>query len=394
MPSPVPSLVLLALPGAALFALEIKDNNTSLSLGLYAQVVAAKAVANDAAGDSYNATEGMAGRGDDADFYLRRFRPSFKGTHDGFLFQATLAADNAGRVTSVAGSGATTVTLFEGYVGKVFKGEHVTQTVTAGKQIPWFNPASGRSSTQQFVASRASAEYLAPCGVGVGYRLAAPWISLGVDLQNNTGDDTANQTGTNHGEGTCAMARIEITGPTVDQWAIGKWQESFAGAAGKGVALGFEAGTNQRDRTSATASTTTTALGSDLLVHVDGLTALAEYRHQAKTVMPDAAANDATGAEVIVVQAGYAVAWSAVGVLEPALRYQRIDSDTANDAEGKAYGWKDYGDSGREFDTELNLYLSGHSNKFGLICTVWKGEETAVGTPRATIVRLQHQLLF
>jgi len=387
------SLVLATLPALALSALEIQDKETSLSIGCYLQAVAAKGTATVAGGDAYNATEGIAGRGDDLDLYLRRFRPSFKGTFQGVQFVAILAADNAGRATA-AGASAPTVTLYEGYVGRSWVLGATRQTVTFGKQLPWFNPAATRSSTQQFVGSRASAEYLAPCGVGAGYRLVAPMISLGLDVQNNTGDDATNQAGTNHGEGLTSTARLEITGPDADHLAIGTWQESFAGAAGHGLALGLEAGVSQRDRTSPTTGQTVTVYGGDLLLHWDALSALVEAAHQTTTVMPDAAADDVTGAGVVLVQAGWAMPWDGVGVVEPALRWQAIDGNTAQDAEGLPFGGKDYGASGREVDAQVTLYQAGHRLKTGLMVTRWRGEESAAGTPRATIVRLQQQILF
>ncbi len=413
---PVPALLALTVTGALLPALEISDNDTKFSFGLYLQGVAAKASAANKAGDSYNAIEGIDGRGDDADFYLRRLRTVFKGAHKGFIFQATLSADDYGRVPT---STAPSVGLYDAFVGKEFKMDGgISHRVTFGKQTTWFNTVVTRSSSQQFTTGRASAAFMNVNGVGVGYRFAAPVISLGVDVQNNTGDDSTDQTVTattpgntstgsnNTGEGLTYTARLELTGPSADAWAIGKWQESFAGAAGKGVALGLEAGAVQRDRVDANAGTAGTQAGSkrtvvtgaDVLLHIDGLTALAAYHHQAVEVNADADnKDDSTGGEVFAIQAGYAFPVDGFGVLEPALRYQKIDFDTANDSEGTPFGSKDYGNSGKQIDVGLNFYLSGHSNKFNLLYTKWTGEDTGKAgesAPTANIVRLQHQLQF
>jgi hypothetical protein len=181
------------------------------------------------------------------------------------------------------------------------------------------------------------------------------------------------------------------------------------------VALGFEAGVNQRDRTNQVAANAnanppiafqagqvqkTDVYGVDLLLHVDGLTALAEFRHRGiYTKNLDSDKKDSEGADILVLQAGYAFPVEALGgVLEPALRFQDIDMNTGNEKEGKPFGGGDFGNSGRQIDVALNLYLAGHNNKINLMYTRWTGEEgTTPATdekPMANIVRLQHQLNF
>ncbi len=399
---PVPALLLLAATVATAPALEISDNDTKFAFTFFSRAVAAKATATQAGGDSYNPVEGINGGSDDMDLYMRWVRVGFKGTHKGYLYQVVLNANDLGRTSTP--TVAANISVWDAFVGKAFKGDGITQTVTFGKQNTWANTVVSRAGSQMLATSRASGDYLNTNGVGLGYRLTAPVISLGLDVQNNVGDDTATQTGTNYGEGMYYTARVEITGPSTDAWAIGKWSESFAGAAGKGIALGLDAGVNKNDHVADANPViangqpgyqTTTAMGADLLLHIDGLTALAEYRHQNRQGSTFASTDDSTGSEVILVQAGYAFPVDGFGVFEPAVRYQKIDNDTANDNEGKAFGAKDYGDSGKQLDFGLNLYLAGHSNKFGLIYTTWTGEE-GVGKDAATadIVRLQHQLMF
>jgi hypothetical protein len=412
---PVPALLLLAATVSTASALEISDNDTKFAFTFFSRAVAAKATATQANGDSYNATEGINGRGDDLDLYMRWVRVGFKGTYKGYLYQVVLNANDLGR--SSTPTVAANVSVWDAYVGKSFKSGDVTHLVTFGKQNTWANTVVSRAGSQMLATSRATGEYLNTNGVGLGYRLTAPVISLGLDVQNNVGDETTNQnptgtgsTGTtNRGEGMYYAARLELTGPSEDAWAIGKWQESFAGKAGKGIALGIDAGANQRDRIDAHTPTTPNGtqaasqqivvFGADLLLHVDGLTALAEYRHQARKVTADVntatVKDDSVGSEAIVLQAGYAFPVEGYGVLEPAVRYQKIDNDTANDYEGKSFGAKDYADSGKQIDFGLNLYIAGHNNKLGFIYTKWTGEELE-GKDAATadIVRLQHQLMF
>ena len=410
---PVPALLLLAATVATAPALEISDNDTKFAFTFFSRAVAAKATATQAGGDSYNPVEGINGGSDDMDLYMRWVRVGFKGTHKGYLYQVVLNANDLGRTSTP--TVAANISVWDAFVGKAFKGDGITQTVTFGKQNTWANTVVSRAGSQMLATSRATGDYLNTNGVGLGYRLTAPVISLGLDVQNSIGDDNATQniaattapntsTGTNNrGEGMYYAARVEITGPSEDAWAIGRWQESFAGKAGKGIALGFDAGASQRDRidgNSAVAGTqaasqTVVVFGADVLLHVDGLTALAEYRHQARKVDVDKGGDDSVGSEAFIVQGGYAFSVDGFGVLEPAVRYQKIDNDTADDNEGKSFGGKDYGDSGKQLDFGLNLYLAGHSNKFGLIYTTWTGEE-GVGKDAATadIVRLQHQLMF
>ena len=402
-----PRLALLALAAStsALAAVEIADADTKVIIGLYQQARIDVAQARDLNGDRYSINDGTSVTPDTADFYIRRFRPSLKGSVKGAIFSTTLQADNWGKDVSgkdAAGNNTSTtsVGLYEAFAGKEFQVGGIKHTVTLGKQLAWFNTAGSRSTTMQFVTSRASCTLLSPIGIGAGYRLASELVNLGVDIQNNTGDSTGSNT-QDDGEGLCYTARIEFTGPKGD-WNIGKWQESYAGAAGHGLALGLEAGTNRGDRSgsgtgaSPYAGETTTAYGADLLLHVDGLTAFGEYRVQRKAKTYDGnTESTTTPARIWSAQAGYAMNLEGGLALEPALRYTSIDMNRDDANEATVYGTAEYGASGQQVDVGLTLFLAGHNHKLSGIFTSWNGEANTAGDQgTARIVRIQHQILF
>ena len=394
-------LTLLTVIPSALSAVDIADADAKVTVGLFSQARVDVARAHDTSGDRYSINDGASVAPDTADIYLKRFRPYIRGTAKGAIFVATLQADNWGKDSTgnVAGANVSTtsVSLFEGYAGKEFVVGDIKHTITLGKQLSWFNFANNRPILMQFATNRATAALLAPVGVGAGYRLNSEMINLGLDIQNNTGDSAGSNT-QDDGEGMAYTGRIEFTGPK-GNWNIGKWQESFAGADGQGVALSLDAGTNRGDRTGgagAFASENTTALGVELLVHNDGLTALGEYRTQRKAKTFDSgAANADTPAKIWLVQAGYAFKIEGGMALEPAVRYTNIDMNSDDSNEGTSYGVADWGTSGKQIDLGLNLFVAGHGHKVSALFTYWKSEETAAGDQAdARIFRLQHQLMF
>lgn len=396
-------LTLLTAIPSVLSAVDIADGDAKVTVGLFSQARVDVARAHDSNGNSYSINDGASVAPDTADIYLKRFRPYIRGTAKGAIFVATLQADNWGKdstgkdATSGANLSTTSVGLFEGYAGKEFMIDGIKHTITLGKQLSWFNFANNRPILMQFATNRATAALLAPVGVGAGYRLNSDMINLGLDVQNNTGDSTGSNT-QDDGEGMAYTGRIEITGPK-GSWNIGKWQESFAGADGQGIALSLDAGTNRADRTGTAgsfASENTTAFGIELLVHNDGLTALGEYRTQRKAKTFDSgSANVDTPAKIWLVQAGYAFKIDGGMALEPAVRYTNIDMVSDDSNEGNPYGVADWGNSGKQIDLGLNLFLAGHGHKVSALFTTWKGEENAAGEQAdARIFRLQHQLMF
>ena len=411
----VPSLLLLSLAGYAAAESVMTDDAAKLTVGLMVQARMDISRGGNSAGDVYSPSENGPGQPDTADFYLRRVRPYFKGTFgDGFLFQTTLAADNAAKTGTAA-----TVTLFDAFVGKKFVSGDVSHTIVAGKKNAWFYTGNFNQATGLFPSFRPTVPVGAPNNVGLSYRLDAPFIRFGADVLNNVGtgfasstalgaagDDNANAS-TNEGEGLWYSGRVEITGQ--GDWASG-WQESFAGKPGHGFVIGLEAAGDSKDRLADVngavvgnqpGHATATIFGFEGMLHVDSLTAVADFRVQRTSFVTDAGADvDAISSQTFTIQAGYAfptgAAW--VPVVEPALRFSKIDNNKDNSNEGANYGAADYGASGRQIEIGMNAFFNGHKNKLAIEYVNWVGEEGAAApndsAPTAHILRIQQQLWF
>ncbi len=407
----VPSLSLLALVTCA-GAEVITDDGVKLTVGLLTQARMEIARGGTTSGDAYSPSENSSsGQPDTADFYLRRVRPYLKGTFgDGFIFQTTLAADNAGR----NGASPTTVTLFDAWAGRKIIGSAVTHTIIAGKKNAWFYSGNFNQATGLLPSFRPTVPVGAPNQIGLSYRLDSPIIRFGVDVLNNVGTGYANSTtlgaagddavnaSQNEGEGLWFSARMEITG--TDGWGS-PWQESFAGQSGHGFVIGLEAGAAAKDRLASVVAApgqpghaTATIFGLEGMLHLDEFTAVADIRMQRTAFAADAGTDpDTVSAQTITLQAGYAftIASALVPVLEPALRYSKIDNNTSESNEGALYGGSDYGASGRQIELGLNAYFNGHKNKLAVEFIHWTGEEASgAGEPTANILRVQHQLWF
>lgn len=405
----VPTLSLLALAGYA-GAEVISDDAAKVTVGLMTQARMDVSRGSAANNTTYSPSENAAGQPDTVDFYLRRVRPYLKGTFgDGFLFQMTLAADNAGK----NGSNAVTVTLFDAYAGRKFTSGDISHTIVAGKKNAWFYTGNFNQATGLMPSFRPTVPVGVPNNVGVSYKLDAPIIRFGVDVLNNAGagftsstamgaaGDDAASASQDTGEGLWYSGRLEVTG--AGDWAS-PWQESFAGKPGHGFVVGLEAATVDRDRLAAvTAGQPGTAfatiIGVEGMIHVDGLTAVADFRTQKTAFTQDVGANPAdVTSRTFTIQAGYALPTSMalVPIVEPAVRFSKIDNNTDNSNEGANYGASDYGASGRQLEVGLNAYFNGHKNKLAIEYIHWTGEEGAAGTdsPTAHILRVQHQLWF
>lgn len=405
MPRFTATPLLLALAaGAPLAALEVADDTVKLGLGLYMQVRAEVIQAEDAAGAPFNATEGVAGQNDQADMYLPRFRPIFKGSYqDTWLFSLGLAADQWGR------SGATgTITLNHGWLGAKYEAFGWKHQTTWGKQQSDFNSAGGRTTACLFPTLRPTAAMVNMNALGICHTGKLDTLTVSLTAMNNAGDDA---TATTEGEGMFYAARVEWNG--TGDFKNTKWQESFAGAEGKGITFAAELGTNVNDRVAdadvVTAgnqggSIDTLVYGIEALLHLDALTALVEYRAVTRSIGLDSTVDvEDVDSTAFVVQAGYAFPLSGGTVLEAAARFALVDLATDIDGDSANYGVNTVGftttpdnaGSGQIIDLGVNWYIKGHNNKMGLMVELWEGEEDAAGdSPSATAIRLQHQLMF
>lgn len=380
-------LALAAIAAApAAYGLNVEDNDLKLGLKMTLQVRAEHSSAQDAAGNAYDIMNAASQANDPADFYLRRMRIGFAGSYkEDYRFALTMRFDGAGK-NSTAASASPNVAIIE----RIIKQDDLKlqHSIRAGLDYSFFNSAnnwggvilpSGRvTDSMLFVASR---------GVGAGYKLTAPWVLIGADVQNNNADSDAGA------DGLFYSTRVQISPP--GEWNIPAFQETWAGKAGKGVMLAVEYGAN----TQTAANVTTSAIGAELLVHVDGLSAHAEYR----TATED---TDSTGASIdrdaIIVTAGYAMPLGNTGTtIEPVLRFTQADFNADTDDNG-GYGSSlayngtgnkgaENGGTGTQWDVGVNWYLGSAANKLQLAYQDWSAEE---GDADAQIVRGQWSLSF
>lgn len=442
-----PTILALAVIAPSINALDVADADAGLKLGLklQLQIRAQKAWASDVNGATYDIVSGTTAQPDSVDFYLRRARIGFQGSWGDYKFAYILRNDDQDK----NGTARTPVTNVA-YVERIIKTDNFEHSIRAGLDYAFFNGASAvfSSTSQLLVSARPTdqAAMLAPRGVGVGYKLSTPRFTVGIDIQNNTGDDTNADTGNTlpaananaafprsagadyANEGLFIGARIQgiLFDSTPDKPHM-KPVESFVGATGTGLLASLEVGQNNHDNfftgfdingdgdtgdtvgvagsriqesTALANSAKTKALGCELLFHHDGLTALAEYRicNTKTKVRTDSAAAIAAGAgadyetdrRIWLVQAGYAMPVGDKWV-EPAVRFVRIDLDDDN-RESTGYGSaSDYGSSGYQTEVGVNYYLNKTSNKLGLAFQHWRGEQSS---SKADVVRAQWQLTF
>jgi hypothetical protein len=374
-------------------AVDINDADVKLGLSLQLQVRAEVSKAEDSTGASYNVAEGTVTQPDAVDFYIRRGRFGLVGTYkDDVKFGFIVRADNEDKKPATAGTGdvvGRALEVQQFYLGRDIKQGDLTHYIQAGLDYAFFNGPSGvaSSKTALFVNARATenSALLAPRGVGVKYKLTAPHITWGFDIQNNTGDGA---NAADNGEGMCYTTRLHFS--PEGEWKIATPTESFLGKDGKGVLVAIEYGKNV-DNVVAATIVDTSAFGLEVYGHFDKVSALAEVRDVKTT---EQVSETDVKARVWLLQAGYALPCPLVkgAIMEPALRYTKIDLDTEDDAETSLYGSAEYGNSGTQFDVGVNYYLDGKANtKFSLDYSNWSAEE---GDAKAQIVRLQAQLYF
>ena len=420
------SMTLLALADRAA-AEVISDDAVKLTIGVTSQErldIGRGSSVDPASGSrsTYAPIEGIVGQPDDADFSMRRLRLTLKGAYQqDWIFQLQLQADNLGKASpSTTAANANTVGVYDAWAGRRFTGGSTTQQLTAGLQTACVQMAQFRGTTLLLPTNRAASALFSPRGVGVAYRLEAPVVSLGIDVQNNLGDDAAVGGGgvaaqDTYGEGMVYDARLSFTG--TGDWAAA-WQESFAGKSGHGFVIGFDVGLNKRDRMlgapfTANGSVDSTLYGVEAVLHLDGLSALVYHRTVLRTATADGGVADpadtafARRQYAMGIQGGYAFPFMGC-MLEPAARYEKIDNNADVDGDGtgalttgaKNFGTAEFGTSGRQIELGLNLYFNGHKNKIGVELIHWTGEDTvsAAGArsdgPTANILRVQHQLWF
>lgn len=385
-----PTLLALVAIAPTVAALDVKDDDIKLGLFVRLQARADWSKSTNADGDQYDIATGSNSQNDPVDFYMRRARIGFQGSYkNDYKFVATVAAD---KLDSKDTSTGRAIVAYEMFVGRIWKDEDnkLTHEVDAGLMNPFFNDASSVCSSANFLfpSTRATDTLLNNRGTGLGYKLSAPMGTFGVNILNNKADD--NNT---NGDGLFYSGRVEFS--PEGEFHIAKTTESFVGKAGKGILVAVDVGQNTRDN----GDITTLGWGAEILGHADGLTAIAEFRRDKikNNVLPEPVAGATQTKQIMLVQAGYALPALANGsVVEPAIRFTKLDLNKEVDTEGTSYGGGlDYGTSGTQIELGVNYYINGHNNKLQLEYLNWKGEENAAGDKaKASIVRAQWQLTF
>jgi hypothetical protein len=372
----------------------INDDSFHLNVGADLETRVEHAGADAPAGGDWDAVLARPGKSDQLDFSMRRVRLGLSGGYGGgYRFAVTLRADNVDATGYQASRG---VNVYKAWVDRDFASDDLTHTIHAGLDQPFFNRSQAIHTYWLFPQQRATAAMLSPRGVGARYKLSGLAFDLGLDVMNDldAGKPAANA---DKADGLFYSARLELAPLDAPKPA---YRESWAGEAGEAILLALDIGYDNADYATPGFKTDTVCYGIEALGHFDEFSCLAELRFQrAKqssfTGLPDATLNQ----RVFLAQAGWAVAVDKGIALEPAVRLQLIDLDTNNDSEAVAYNGgphnpgldSEWGDSGRQIDVGLNLYLHRHTNKLQLSFSHWEAES---GDGRADIIRLQHQLFF
>ncbi len=415
----------------------VKDGDLQIKLKGYVQgraTLGASADTSAGAGqDYYAANNAGSDESETARLAFRRIRLSaeLRSRNDWFGL-LTLRADNIGTsgTTSANSTGNPAVTIYQAYIGKTFNAGGFEHDLKFGLDKIYNNDSTISSSAGLLALDRPLATLLSSQReIGVQYQFRAPFLRAGADIQDNSNLSrtvaTGNPTSGNysHRPVPATSLRVEIA-PGADYLPTKK-QESYVGAYGTQALLGFDWQDSGKSYAVANEARKLQLFGPDLLIHHDAITFLAEYRwsrfDRTQTAGAPFVANEADhlSGRHWNAQIGYAIPVDLGFVIEPALRYSRIDWSTAND-ERSAWGTNSARDnnvttptgllgstsaltntgldsgstnlgSGNEIDVGLNLYWNGHANKTQLAYTSWTAES---GEGRAHAFVVQHQVTF
>ncbi len=417
---PAAQLQLRAQLGASGTGIDGNDNNIYTGIG----------------GTSTSKTAGDA-QNDAARFSVRRarFGVSAKNTTGWDALFQIRAGERAD--ASASANSAQPVTLYYANIGKVIKTDSIEHRIHGGLDKPFNGESSISSSTYMFPSDRAVANLIEYRSVGVGYTLKHELLKFGFDIAdggNFSNLSVANSTNTATGAtawsnpaaqgvnvsseakpGLFYSARIEFA-PGAEYMPTKK-MESFAGAEGTHVVIGLDIQSDNKNLISVAnngaanaqaISQTTTVFGPDVLVHFNGLSALADYRQVgvSQTAVTGNTNDDVKG-NAFDILVGYAIPTETGLVVEPAARYGKVDLNKDQDEGGAVTNkfsegeWRSGRVSGSEIVLGLNLYWNGNANKTQFAYTMWKGENpsgasvaTSGDAPKASVFTIQQQVTF
>jgi len=373
----------------------VADDDVRLDLGILEQARAERADATAADGTEWDVVRARPGNSDDIDWSLRRARLGVAGTYDqDYRFNLTLDAD----LIDLQGYQETqNVGIYYAWLARDFSSGEATQTINAGLNDAFFNRADSAAPYFLFPSERASAALMTVRGIGVGYHLATPDADFGIDLRQSLDPNKPVENASN-ADGFFYSVRLEFS--PLDG-AKPAYQESYAGAPGEGILLTGDYGVDDRDQSLPGYTIRKEGYGFEGLGHLDGLSVLLEARY----LNLDQASNGGGAGpssenhqRVLIVQAGYATQLGQM-VFEECGRWSEITFDAPAGSPPPNYNGgtynpqpdSDWGDSGKQYDLGINLYLKGHANKLQLAYSRWTASS---GAARAGIWRLQQQLFF
>ena len=447
-----PSLAALALAGIAAtpsFGASIADDLTLKVKGVIQAraTLGADATDNQGNGQDFYGTNGVGANPNPATstgsesemvrFGIRRARLSFDAANStGWFANTTIRAEPI--ELSGGNANSTGVAIYYAYIGKRFKGETIEHELKLGLDKSWNNEGSISSSNQLFGVSRPLATLIDfQREPGVSYKLSAPFLKAGFDIQNGTnlsrnagstppspvGPNTNGNSGNYDKKPTPFTSfRIEVS-PGAEFMPVKK-TESWAGAEGRHALLGFEYQNSGNSYAVINEERKFTEFGPDLMGHWNGLSFLAEYRwtklsqeSTGASSLPSTAPGSIDG-QSWGVQGGYAIPLENGLVIEPAIRYSitNLDSDQEENSSwglngsrdnnvgnpanyltqtgltnaGIAAGSTNFG-SGSQFDIGVNLYWNGHANKTQIGYMMWTAES---GSAEASAFYVQQQVTF
>jgi hypothetical protein len=388
----------------------------------------ARAHDNTGAGQDFYAANNTAGtESEEARLSLRRTRLTVDGRNaNDWYANITLRADNIGTSGTTSTSGVSS-TLYQAFVGKTFKVGSYEHDIKFGLDKIYNNDSSISTTTLLFPGDRAVATLTsAQREIGLSYQFRAPFLRAGFDIQDNPNLTRTANAGANRGnydeKSTPATSfRIEVA-PGAD-YLPKKKQESYVGAYGTEILLGFDWQNSGKTYAVANEERTLSVFGPDLLVHFDSFTFLTEYRFsklERTATLGNLGADDIDGlsGRHWDAQLGYAIPTTAWLVIEPAVRFSAFNwgrdvdensnwgSNASRDNNGitptsllnqtnlthtaVGSGATNLG-SGNQVDLGLNLYWNGHANKTQIAYSRWTAES---GPAHASAITVQHQLVF
>jgi hypothetical protein len=372
----------------------IGDDSFRLNLSADAQTRAEHASADAPTGGGWDTVLARPGSSDQLDFSIPRARVGLNGSYGaGYRFDLSLRAVDV----DTAGNGASRgIELYKAWVEREIGDATAHSILHLGLDQPFFNRSQSIYQYWLFPQQRATGAMLEPRGVGVRYLLAGQAFDFGFDVMNNL-DAAKPAANADKSDGLFYSARLELSALDGPKPA---YRESYAGDQGEGLLLALDVGYDAADYGTPGVKTDSLCYGIEAVGHFDQLSCLAELRFQHdRTSSFTAAPSGSRDARIFLAQFGYAMLIGRGVALEPAIRLELIDLDTANSSEAVPYDGgphvpgpdSDWGDSGRQIDIGLNLYLARHSNKLQFSYSHWDAES---GSGGADIIRLQHQVYF